>query len=206
MILLFNHLPVSKEVKVQVFLEKVKKLYGSEFYNLQGKEWLGDYLTIESLLPNWIVKKYNEDTANVLIVPIIKNYFRWLLSLDYGYGAQLDWENIRSPLKINVKLLQGVAEDYFPGADFSSVELKDYLENIRKFSVQCPSKFFDSKGSLKAIKYALLSLFGYSATTTKVENNGPFRIKITANILDTHKAFIEEYLVPAGVFVTYESV
>lgn len=206
MILLFNHLPVSAKVKVELFLEKAKKLYGSEYYNIQGHEWLGDSLTVESLLPSWIIKKYNEDPSNVLIIPIIQNYLRWLFSLDYGYGAQMDWENIRSPLKINSKLLQGIAEDFFPGADFSSDELKDSLENIRKFSVQSCPRFFERKGSLKAIRYCLVTLLGYSNTTTKVYNVSPYCIKIKANITDAHKPFIEEYLVPAGVFITYESV
>lgn len=206
MILLFNHLPVSEPIKIAKLLQKVEESYGSDFYNIQGQEWLGDQLTVESLFPSWILKKHENDSENVLIVTIIKNYLRWLFSLNYGYGAALDWENIRSPLTINIKLLQGVAESYFPGADFSSSSLSDSLNNIRRFSIRVHSEYFDIKGTNKAIKHCLICLLGYNSFSTKVYTSAPGFITIKANIETRHKNFIEEHLVPAGIKVLYESV
>jgi hypothetical protein len=206
MILLFNHLPVSESVKIAKFVELVQESYGSDFYSLQGEYWNGDNLTVESLFPSWIIKKYEESPNTVTIIPIIKNYLRWLFSLKYGYGASLDWENIRCAITVNEKLLQGFAESYFPGADFSDSSISDLLPNIRKFSIQIQTLFFDIKGTPKAIKHALVSLMGYSYFTTQVYANGAGLLTIKANILEKHKPFIENYLVPAGVIVNYESV
>jgi hypothetical protein len=47
---------------------------------------------------------------------------------------------------------------------------------------------------------------GYSKTTTKVFTTAPGTVTIKANILDKHKAFIQEHLIPAGVIPVYESV
>jgi hypothetical protein len=47
---------------------------------------------------------------------------------------------------------------------------------------------------------------GYSYFTTQVYANGAGLLTIKANILEKHKPFIENYLVPAGVIVNYESV
>lgn len=206
MILLLNHLPVTESVKIQKFLQRVKDTYGSEFYNIQGNYWFGDNLTVDSLFPEWIIKAYNDDTSNVLVVPIIKNYLRWLFSLKYGYGAQLDWENIRCGITIDYKLLQGIAESYFPGADFSSDELSDVLPNIRKFSIQVQASYFDIKGTTKAIKYVLTTLFSMPYSTTKVYTASPGVINIKANVLEKHKAFLSEHVIPAGMTVVYESV
>lgn len=206
MILLFNHLPVTEPIKIAKLLEKVETAYGSDFYNIQGYEWLGDYLTVESLFPSWILKRYNNDPNNVLVVTIIKNYLRWLFSLNYGYGAALDWENIRSALTINSKLLQGIAESYFPGADFSDSSLSDSLNNIRRFSIRVQGEYFDIKGTNKAIKYCLIHLLGYSSSTTQVYTAAPGVITIKANIETKHKNFIQEHLVPAGMTIVYESV
>jgi hypothetical protein len=206
MILLFNHLPVTEAGKISKLMEKVLAAYGSEFYNVQGTLWKGDDLTVESLFPSWIVKRYNQDPENVLVVTIIKNYLRWLFSLEYGYGAQLDWENLRSPISVNEKFLQGIAESYFPGADFSDDSLSDSLENIRSFSIKVQKLYFDVKGTPQGIKHALINLLGYSRTTTKVFTTSSGTVTIKANILDKHKPFIEEHLIPAGVIPVYESV
>ena len=101
MILLFNNIPVTESYKIEKMVEKAKTLYASEFYNVEGFKFLGDDLTIESLFPNWIIKKYETNPSDVLVVPIIKNYLRWLLSIDQGYGAQLEWENLRVPIYCN---------------------------------------------------------------------------------------------------------
>lgn len=206
MILFFNHLPVSEKNKIAKFVELVQESYGSDFFSLQGEYWKGDDLTTESLFPAWIIKEYENNPDNVTIIPIIKNYFRWLFSLKYGYGAQLDWENIRCGLTIDEKLLQGIAESYFPGADFSHSSISDLLPNIRKFSIQVQGSYFDKKGSPSAIKHALVTLMGYPASTTKVYTNGYGLLTIKANISNNHKNFIEQHLIPAGVYVNYESV
>jgi hypothetical protein len=206
MILLFNHIQPTLKYKIAKFVELVEEAYGSDFYSIQGTPWLGDNITIEALLPSWILKEYEENPTKVLIVPILKNYLRWLFSLEYGYGAQLEWEKIRTPVIINSKLLQGIAEGYFPGSDFSSEALSDSLQNVRKFSIQVQTRYFDIKGTNNAIKYALTELLGYDLTTTKVYNSIPCHVVIKANILEKHKNFIEEHLVPAGIKVLYESV
>jgi hypothetical protein len=206
MILFFNHIPVSLNNKISKFVELIQETYGSDFFSLQGEYWNGDDLTVESLFPSWIIKEYENDPDKVTIIPIIKNYFRWLFSLKYGYGAQLDWENIRSPLTINEKLLQGIAESYFPGANFSDPNISNLLPNIRKFSIQIQGSYFDKKGSPVAIKHALVTLMDYPISTTQVYSSGYAILNIKANILEKHKNFIEQHLVPAGVIVNYESV
>lgn len=206
MILLFNHIPVTVEGKIEKLIQKAKQLYGSEFYNIQGEYWFGDSLTVNSLFPEWILKAYNNDTENVLVVPIIKNYLRWLFSLKYGYGAQLDWENIRSPITIDSKLLEGYAESYFPGADFASDDLSDILPNMRRFSLQVQGSYFDIKGTNKAIKYVLTCLLDMPYSTTQVYTASPGVIQIKANVLDKHKSFLAEHVIPAGMTVIYESV
>lgn len=206
MILLFNHIPVTLQGKINKFLEKVEAAYGSEFYNIQGQKWFGDKLSIQALFPSWILREYNDDPENVLIVPIIKNYLRWLFSLEYGYGAQLDWENIRSPLECNSVFLEAVAESYFPGADFASDDLSDLLPNIRSFSVQVQESYFDIKGTPKAIKLVLTTLMGLPYTTTKVYAAAPGMVTIEGNVLNKHKAFLAEHVIPAGMLVNYVSV
>jgi len=206
MILLFNHIPVTESGKIAKFVELIQETYGSDFFSLQGEYWKGDDLTVESLFPSWIIKKYEESPNTVSIIPIIKNYLRWLFSLKYGYGAQLDWENIRCAVTVDEKLLQGFAESYFPGANFSDSSINDLLPNIRKFSIQVQTSFFDIKGTPKSIKHALVTLMGYPYSTTQVYASGSALLTIKANILEKHKSFIENYLVPAGVNVNYQSV
>lgn len=204
MILLLNHIPVTVQGKINKLLEKALEAYGSEFYNIQGTKWKGDDLTVESLFPSWIIKRYNQDPSNVLVVTILKNYLRWLFSLEYGYGAQLDWENIRSPISINDKFLQAIAESYFPGADFSDSSLSDSLENVRSFSIKVQKLYFDVKGTPSSIKHVLVNLLGYSSTI-KVFTAAPGTVTIKASVLDKHKNFIETHLIPAGVIPIYES-
>ena len=206
MILLFHHLPVSLEVKINKFVDIVSNYYGSEFRNIQGEYWFGDKLTIKSLFPSWIIKEYDDNTDNVLVIPLFKNYLRWLFSLKYGYGAQLDWENIRCGMSIDDKLLQGIAESYFPSADFSSDNLSDILPNIRRFSIQVQDSYFDIKGTNKAIKYVLTSLLDMPYSTTQVYTSAPGVVNIKANVLDKHKVFLSEHVIPAGMTVVYESV
>ena len=133
MILLFNHIPVTLPAKVDVFISRLKSNLGSDFYNIQGKYWKGDQLTVESLFPNWILQKYNDLPSNAPVVSIIKNYLRWLMSIDYGYGAQPEWKTIRDPIHMHSIFLQALAEYYFPGADFASDSLSPILNNIRNF-------------------------------------------------------------------------
>lgn len=205
MILLFNHIPVTLQGKINKFVEKVQEAYGSEFFNIQGQKWFGDKLSIKALFPAWILREYENDPTNILIVPIIKNYLRWLFSLEYGYGAQLNWENIRSPVEINSKMLEAIAECYFPGADFASDELSDLLPNIRAFSIQVQGSYFDIKGTPKAIKRVLTTLMGLSSATTQVYCSAPGVITIKANVSENHKPFLQEHVIPAGMNVIYTS-
>jgi len=206
MILLLNHLPVSLQGKIQKLVDLAKQKYGSEFYNVQGNYWKGDQLTIESLFPSWILRQANNDST-VNITTIIKNYLRWLFSIEYGYGAQLEWNTIRSPAYMNSIFLEALADYYFPECDFSS-DLSSVLPNIRKFAIKADSHYFDVKGTPSAIKWVLTSLFGYAYDSTIVQTTSPGLLTITVNgsIPNAYKTFLEYYVIPAGTVVTYVSV
>jgi hypothetical protein len=206
MILLFNHQPVSLTVKIQKLVDLAKQQYGSEFYNVQGNYWKGDELTLQSLFPSWILKEANTDsTVNVTI--LIKNYLRWLFSIEYGYGAQLEWNTLRSPLLMNSIFLEALADYYFSGCDFSS-DLNSVLPNIRKFGIKSDTNYFDQKGTPDGIKWVLTTLFGYSYDTTVIKTLAPSIIQITVSgsIPTAYKTFLEYYVVPAGTNVQYVSI
>ena len=74
--LFFNKLPVTLSSKVDLMRANAFKMYGSELLNVGKDKFIGDQLTLESLLPEWIIKEYEADTNNVKIVPILKNYLR----------------------------------------------------------------------------------------------------------------------------------
>lgn len=205
MILLFNHIPVSLQGKVNAFITKVKKAYGSEFYNVQGNYWKGDQLSVDSLFPNWILNEYYDDTLNAPIITIIKNYLRWLMSPTLGYGTQPDWKNLRNPLRVSSVFLEALAEYYFPNADFSSDSLNSILPNIRFFAVKADTNYFDKKGTPEAIKYVLTSLIAMDYNTTVVKYSGPGIITIIGNVDEKYKSFLNEYVYPAGVIVNYQS-
>ena len=203
--LFFTNLSVSLEYKLELLLKRVMDAYGSDFYNVDGSYWNGDQLTVDSLFPDYILKEYNTEPSKVRIVPIIKNYLRWLFSMDYGYGAYINWENIRSGFLMDTKLLEGLAEFYFPGEDFASSDLSDVLPNIRRFSLQVDLNYLDIKGTPQAIKYVLVSLLGMSYNTTKVMTSSNSSITIYANVPDKYKAFLSRSVIPAGTVVTYQT-
>lgn len=211
MILLFNNLPVSEGYKIEKMVEKAKSLYYSDFFDVDGKRWLGDDLTTESLFPSWIIKKYESDPQNVLVVPLIKNYLRWLFSIDYGYGAQLEWENIRVPLYANSIFLEAFADFYFDGADFSQAPLSGILNNIRSFSIKAKSEYIDKKGSPEAIKYLICSLLGFSWTNVYVytASAGVITVEVNSSVYNdllVYDSFLRNYVYPVGVVVIYRSV
>lgn len=207
MILLFNKLPVTQESKVNQLVQKAKLAYGSEFYNVKGNYWKGDDLTVESLFPNWILQEYNNDPSNVTIVQIVKSYLRWLFSIDYGYGAYINWETIRSPIFMDAKLLAGLADLYFPGEDFSSTsDLYDILPNIRKFSIQVDENYFNIKGTMTAIKYLLITLLNLPKNSCFVYTGSPGIIIIRANVPEKYKPFLSRSVIPAGMTVIYQSI
>jgi hypothetical protein len=208
MIILLNSQPVSEKVKILKAVEKAKALYGSDFFDLETNYWFGDNLTIESLFPNWILKEYEENQNNVLVIPIIKNYLRWLFSIDYGYGAQLDWENIRVPLKMNSIFLEALAEFYFPGANFSEEPLKAILPNIRRFASNIELDYNYSKGTPKAIKYLICNLFGFGISEIDVytTNSGIIQIDVLSSKMTTlnlYNSFLQEYVFPIGTRIIY---
>jgi hypothetical protein len=208
MIIFFNNQPVTKEVKIKKLFERAQILYGSDYFDIQDERWLGDNLTIESLFPSWILKKYEENPEDVFVIPIIKNYFRWLLSINQGYGAQLEWENLRCGLFTNQIFLEAWANYYFPYADFSSTPLKEKLPNIRKFSINSDLNYFNIKGTPAAIKYVLCTLFDFSISSINVEtaNAGIISLKVDSSDtteLEKYKTFIEEYLISAGTTIIY---
>jgi hypothetical protein len=201
MILLLNHLPVSLPVKIQKLVETAQKAYGSEFYNVAGYYWKGDELTIQSLFPSWILREANTDST-VNITVIIKNYLRWLYSIEYGYGAQLEWKTLRSPLLMNPIFLEALADYYFPGSDFSG-DLNPILPNIRKFAVKADTHYFDVKGTPTAIKWVLTALFGLDYATTTVQTVSSTVIQISGTVPSQYRSFLEQYVIPAGMRVIY---
>jgi len=211
MIFFLKEQPVSYDVKNAITTARAGSLYGSDLYNRNDSKWLGDNLTVESLFPQWILKAYESDPNNVAIVPIIKNYLRWLLSQEYGYGAQLNWENIRVPLFMNSIFLEALADFYFPNADFSQSHLSPILPNIRKFLVKSDSNYFDIKGTPPAIKYLICSLLGFSISDVVVSTSNFINIdiKVTSSLLsdiEKFKPFINSYVVPAGMAVNYTTL
>lgn len=214
MILLFNNQPVSLNSKVSYLKDRIALLAGSNqentfrIFNTENTAWLGDELTIESLFPQWIIKEYNNNPSNVTIITIIKNYMRWLLSQDFGYGAQLNWENIRTPLYANSLFLEAYADFYFPNADFSQQPLSNILSNIRAFSVGARKKYFNVKGTPNAIRYLICSLFGFQWDDVIVVQSTASTINIgmasaQSSNLDQYKPFLETYVIPAGIVVNY---
>lgn len=204
MILLFNHIPVTIKGKIEKLVQKAIAQYGSDFYDVEGSRWKGDQLTVQSLFPDWIVEEHAENPSEVLVITLIKNYLRWLMSVEHGYGANPEWSDIRDPLKMNSIFLQGLAEYYFPDADFGISPLSSVLPNIRKFAVLADTHYFDKKGTPEAIKYVLTSLFNCDYDTTVVQYASPGIIKIKSNLNNSYKSFLEQHVTPAGMIIIYE--
>jgi len=203
MILLFNHIPVSIEVKVEKLLQKAKQLYGSDFYNLQGSRWKGDQLTVESLFPDWVIREASADQSNNVILVLIKNYLRWLMSAKYGYGANPEWSTIRDPIQMDDIFLEALAEYYFPNADFGSEPLSNILPNIKKFAIKADDNYFVRKGTPEAIKYALTTLFNLDPSTTSVVYTAIGIITITSSLDSSYRDFVNSHIVPGGIIVIY---
>lgn len=211
MIIFFNNQPITKDVKIAKLYERAKSLYGSDYFSLQDEKWLGDNLTIESLFPNWILKEYNSRPNSVLVVPLIKNYLRWLLSIEYGYGAQLEWEYLRTPLYTNSIFLEAYSDFYFPGADFSQSQLSTILPNIRKFAVNAENNYFNVKGTPAAIKYCICNLLGFAWDDVDVITANAAVIEISVpsaqyNNLMSYQSFLEQHVIPAGMSIIYKAV
>lgn len=208
MITVFNNQKISLETKINLLVARAAELAGSEFNNINTTKWLGDNLTVESLFQEWIIKEYKANTSNVTIIPIIKNYLRWLFSLEYGYGAQLNWENIRVPLFMNSLFLEALADFYFPDANFSQEPLKSKLPNIRKFATKVDNNYFNVKGTPQAIKYVICALLGFNVTDVYVVTTtyANFQISVASaqlNNLKTFDSFLKTYVYPAGSVVNY---
>lgn len=210
MIFFVSDLPASPQQKVALLVERAKELYKSDYFDIEGQKWLADKLTIESLFPTWIVKECQENSS-ASVVAIIKNYMRWLLSLEHGYGAQLDWENLRYYPKINSMFLEAYADFYFPGADFSSELLNPKLSNLRSFLIKADTNYFNIKGTATATKYLICNLLGFSVSDINVETSNASIIRIQVNASSysnfiQYKDFLEKYVLPMGVAVIYESL
>jgi hypothetical protein len=204
MILLFNHLPVSIKGKIDKLVQKAILAYGSDYYDVQGSRWKGDQLTTQSLLPDWVYKASIEDSSNSIIVTLIKNYLRWLMSVEHGYGATPEWSSIRDAQAMDSIFLEALAEYYFPGADFGSDPLSNILPNIRRFSIKIDDNYFAKKGTPDGIKYALTCLFGLNPTTTSVVYSSPGIITISSSLDSSYRDFVNTYIAPAGVIVLYQ--
>lgn len=205
MILLFNKLAVTLKRKIEIMVSTAIAALGSEFFNVSGARWLGDKLTVKSLFPKWIIKKYESDPTNVLIVQIIKSYQRWLFDVERGYGAAVPWETIHVPHKITDKLLLGVADLYFPEQDFSTDELKELLPNFRRFSIKVEENYFRKKGTPDAIQYVLINLLGIPYGSCKVFTGSPGFLIVKADVPDKYKNFLNKSVYPAGMKIIYES-
>jgi hypothetical protein len=211
MIATVSNLQVILPVKSYFAVELAATQVGSEFNNTVLTKWFGDLLTVESLFPQWILKEYNDDPSNVTIVGMVKNYFRWLFSLEQGYGAQLDWENIRVPLYMNSIFLEALADFYFTRADFSQEPLASILPNIRTFATKVDANYFNIKGTPNAIKYLICSLLGFSWTDIYVISTSYCVMQIQVSgaqysSLLQYKTFLEAHVIPAGVVVQYKVI
>lgn len=210
MITFFNNQTLTLSTKIGLAAGNAATVAGSNFDDLKNIPWIGDNITVKSLFPSWIMKEYADDPNNIAIVPVVKNYLRWLFSLEYGYGAQLDWENIRVPLYMNEIFLEALADFYFPGANFGATPLKEILPNIRTFATKVDQNYFNIKGTPTAIKYLICSLLGFNFDDIYVTQGTYAIIEIgvaTAqlNNLMTFDLFLREYVVPAGVVISYKS-
>jgi hypothetical protein len=211
MILLLDNQILNLNGKVSFTAQNISSELGSEFNSIASTPWVGDLLTTESLFPQWILKQYKQNPENVTIVPFIKYYFRWLFSQDYGYGAQLDWENIRVPAYMNSIFLEALAEFYFPGMDFSATPYSEILPNIRKFATKIDENYFNLKGTPSAIKYLICSLLGFNWSDVYVVTAGyaSFEIQISSaqlSNLQQYDAFLKEYVIPAGMVIQYKAI
>ena len=206
MILLFNKIPVSLEIKIEEMVNSVRSTLGSDFYNLNGTPWFGDKLTVKSLFPNWIYKESQEDPSNVLFVQIIKSYLRWLFSEEYGYGGKVDWENIQCPFTIKDKFLEALAQKYFPYEDFSeSSDLYDLLPNLKKFAIESDKNYFNLKGTNIGIRYLLTTLINLPLSECDVQTGSPGFIIVRANVPEKYKSFLNRSVYPAGTYIIYET-
>lgn len=210
MISAINSQIVTIDTKTNLAVENAQQTLGSDFNSNSLTPWLGDRLTTASLLPQWILKQYYNNPENIMVVPLIKQYFRWLLSQEYGYGAQLNWENIRVPLYMNEIFLEALADFYFPGADFSSPELNAILPNIRRFGVKADTNYFNAKGTPQSIKYLICSLLGFAWDDVSVVTANyvivDIRIKAASfSSIDPFKSFINNHVIPAGIVPNYKS-
>lgn len=208
MILFFNEQPVSEAVKISKIIERAKSVYGSDYYDIESSYWFGDNLSVETLFPNWIIREYESNKTNVFVVPIIKNYFRWLFSIENGYGAQLEWENIRDVNNVKSVFLETFSDFYFNGADFSSEPLKSILPNIKKFLINSDLNYFNEKGTPQAIKYLICNLLGFEIEDIDVytANSGIMQIDIISakiSSFNQYKNFLEEHVFPAGISIIY---
>lgn len=210
MIIFFSTQPATINGKINALVERAKALYNSDYYDIENEKWLADKLTIESLFPSWIVKAA-ENNSEVLVTKIVKNYMRWLLSLEHGYGAQLDWEKIRTIPLANEIFLEVYIDFYFPGADFSQQNFSSLIPNVRKFAINADANYFNVKGTPQAIKYLISNLLGipWDSVVVGTSTSGIITIKVDSSYYDTilnYKNFLETYVVPAGVSVIYTTL
>lgn len=209
MILFLNNLPVSEDSKLLRLVERAKTLYNSNYYDVEKTKWLADGLTVESLFPEWIVKEA-KNNSNVLVISIIKNYMRWLLSLEYGYGAQLDWENIRTPLLSKNVFHEAYLDFYFPRANFSQSALVNVKNNVKQFSIKADTNYFNIKGTPQAIKYLICNLLGIPWSSVRIftGNSGVMTVQIASGYksqFDQYVPFLESHVFPAGVSILYQT-
>lgn len=210
MILFLANLPVSESNKLARLVERAKSLYNSDFYDVEKQRWLADKLTMESLFPEWIIKE-SKINSNVLILSLVKNYMRWLLSLENGYGAQLNWENIRTPILANKVFYEAYLDFYFPGADFSQSPLKSKIPNVVPFSVNADTNYFNIKGTPAAVKYLICNLLGipWDSVIVFTGNNAVMTVQIDPAYItefQDYKSFLENHVFPAGVGIVYGTI
>lgn len=210
MIIFFSTQPATVDGKINALIARAKSLYNSDYYDIENEKWLADKLTIESLFPSWIVKAA-EDNSDVLVTKIVKNYMRWLLSLEYGYGAQLDWEKIRTIPLANEIFLEAYLDYYFPGADFSQQNFVSLIPNVRKFAINADANYFNIKGTPAAIRYLISNLLGipWDSVLVFTSTSAVMTIKVAAGYYDTlmlYKNFLETYVIPAGISVIYTTI
>lgn len=174
----------------------------SAAYVLQGSpeiSWDGDKIILENQFPKWIVQAWQDDTTNAPVIDWFKYYYRWLFSLDYGYGCGFYFTEIRDFMKIPDIFLQAYADLYMPGLDFS--ENPELMDGFRKFLLKSKTDYFDKKGRDSAILYAATTLFGGTPEATSVVSVGGGIIEITTDMDESYNDMLRTWCCPVGFLV-----
>lgn len=171
-------------------------------YTLQGSpeiSWDGDKIILKNQFPKWIVQAAVDDPTNAPVLDWFKYYYRWLFSLDYGYGGGFYFTEIRDFMKIPDIFLQALADLYMPGLDFE--ENPELMDGFRKFLLKSKTDYYDIKGRAEGILYTIVTLFGGTESGSSVISAGGGIIDITTDMDASYNDMLKSWCCPAGFLV-----